>query len=353
MAAADCLTFNLHVAAKAWQAAFPVVIQFVHPCVEQFCFLGRLIGTGKLAFLSQAVLLPRNEDRPYESLELKFTGAGGDTHFPITSHKYFTALLAEAALLSGADPDAIGSFMLRRWDFVRDESVSHFRVRLVSVLTEVEISCRVGNRVKTAADDELPFGIGSNPTDRFAGKRKTPSSAKAKAGAASSSSKAAKTCGVSKSKKSKLDDDSDAGCNSSIDSVHSERSWSSDTGDEQPIDSDSDAVDEPPKLPKTEWNDTGIKCWELCGPKSKPTCEVCSHVCKAGTIRFDYRYKKSDSLRDQKRIHPECVLGLPKDTRHHDMQLLLYWSKNSALSPAVRAAAKAARDKFVAEAASS
>ena len=158
---------------------------------------------------------------------------------------------------------------------------------------------------------------------------------------------------MSKSKKSKIDDDSDAGCNSSIDSVHSERSWSSDTGDEQPIDSDSDAVDEPPKLPKTEWNDTGIKCWELCGPKSKATCEVCSHVCKAGTIRFDYRYKKPNSLRDQKRLHPECVVGLPKDTRHHDMQLLLYWSKNSALSPAVRAAAKAARDKFVAEAASS
>ena len=346
--AADHLTSNLCNWCKGWKGEFPIVVQFVHHDFNEFCFIARVIGS-KLAFLSRAVLFPRTADRPQDCLEMSFVGVGeSQVHFPVSSHMYFADFVTRAAMAITCDPEDVKELALKRWGFERDDCVSHFRVRLTCVSSETTISSAEVAKSKQRNDDaELPFGLGSKPTGLFnARKRPVPHvscSSKSGSGAASSSDcKKAKGEPLKKDKivhhKSRKigSDDSDDG------SSDCGRSWSSDScGQEQPGDAepehDHDVDADGPPL--AEWNDIGLKCFEI--PKvSKSKCAMCDCLCKSGDVRFDYRWKKTNSLRDQTRIHPSCLVRCPAVTRDHDVQLLRYWIRDPSVEQQVKIAAR-------------
>jgi hypothetical protein len=111
----------------------------------------------------------------------------------------------------------------------------------------------------------------------------------------------------------------------------------SDADDEQ-VESQSDdhgLADEP-------WNSKGIKDKDVAPKAARAKCEVCKERIMPGELRFDYRYKISDTLGDQKRIHARCCNRLPAETRLRDIAQLKRWLRDGDLAHDVAAAVESA-----------
>ena len=69
----------------------------------------------------------------------------------------------------------------------------------------------------------------------------------------------------------------------------------------------------------------GLQEYGLAPARGSAKCLVCSERIQAGDWRFDYRMKKSTSLRDQRRVHQTCIGELPEETRSSDLLKLKRW----------------------------
>ena len=108
------------------------------------------------------------------------------------------------------------------------------------------------------------------------------------------------------------------------------RSWSSG----ESVHDDAVGDEDQPALPEvTEaWNSIGLKCWEVALKGARAACEICGTKIKADEMRLDYRYLVTNSLRDQKRVHPGCVQQLPRATRARDIIAVQSWLAKEPLS---------------------
>ena len=240
-----------------------------------YAFLGRVVGEGKLAFLSCANFLARGVDQPYDAVELAFDDdVFGHMSVPDTSHRLLLDMLTHVARSVRGCPRGTRAFVVRRWSFLRDSSVDHFRVRLIGVHTEAEISCttRISLRKRKKADgaseeDALPFGLTLGPV----AKRANSSVAPERSGGA----------GIAPGDALESDEDSAR-------DLEVARSWSSEAGSE-PEDSivvessaHSNAVEDEP------WNAMGVKAWGIAPPRARAMCCVCNLKIVAGLVRIDY-----------------------------------------------------------------
>ena len=71
-------------------------------------------------------------------------------------------------------------------------------------------------------------------------------------------------------------------------------------------------------------NCVGLKDWDKAA-SSRARCCVCNLPIKKNEYRLDYRFKQSDRLADQKRLHYKCVTGIPVDTRVRDIAQVQRW----------------------------
>ena len=229
-------------------------------------------------------------------------------------------MLTHVARSVGGRPRSTRAFVVRRWSFLRDSSVDHFRVRLVGVHTEAEISCatRINLRKRKKADgaseDALPFGLTLGPV----AKRISSSVAPERSGGA----------GIAPGDALESDEDSAR-------DLEVARSWSSEAGSE-PEDSivaessaHSDAVEDEP------WNAMGVKAWDIAPPRARVLCCVCNLKIVAGLVRIDYRFRVSNDLRDQRRCHAGCVGTVSIETRNRDGRVVRQWLRDDALEPRV------------------
>ena len=104
-------------------------------------FAGRLIGNGKLAFVTKAIKLPAAEDT-HERAVLAYTEHGGKpVSVPIASHRFFAEFLTNVSMVLGRDPLRSTSLLMKRYIFVQDEDVDHFQIRILALDTTTAISC--------------------------------------------------------------------------------------------------------------------------------------------------------------------------------------------------------------------
>ena len=78
-------------------------------------------------------------------------------------------------------------------------------------------------------------------------------------------------------------------------------------------------------------NAVGLKMWEMPPKRSSAKCFGCNANTVAGEVRFEYRFKQSTSLRDQKRLHSRCVRSMPVATRARDVRVLQRWLADPTL----------------------
>jgi hypothetical protein len=199
--------------------------------------------------------------------------------------------------------------------------VDHFRVRLVGVHTEAEISCttRINLRKRKKADgaseDALPFGLTLGPVAKRA----------------SSSVAPERSEGAGFAPGDALESDEDSARDLEV-----ARSWSSEAGSE-PEDSSaaessahSDAVEDEP------WNAMGVKAWDTAPPRARALCCVCNLKIVAGLARIDFRFKVNDDLRDQRRCHAGCIGTVSTATRNRDRRVVRQWLRDGALEQRAR-----------------
>ena len=67
---------------------------------------------------------------------------------------------------------------------------------------------------------------------------------------------------------------------------------------------------------------TGLQKFEKATETMRAECWLCGIKIKAPAWRFDYRFKASTTLRDQRRVHARCVGGLPAVTRSEDQRFV-------------------------------
>ena len=89
------------------------------------------------------------------------------------------------------------------------------------------------------------------------------------------------------------------------------------------------------------WNAMGIKDHHVVVPADRARCNECGQKIVPGSVRFDYRYKVTNSLSDQKRIRSTCVGRLPASARVRDRAQLKRWLRAEHVPPVVAAAVEA------------
>ena len=346
---AAIITWNLYDRAKAWKNVLPVILEFGVGDLNGFVMLGRMVGSGEVAFFSELVLVPKGDGRRWDCCDLKLTElpTGKHTSIPTSSHKYFSRIFQYAAALSG-DPEVLNaeSLLVRRWLFERESDANHFRVRLLSVESETNISCiekqRLSSAKRKASDDEVVvFGL--------------------------------KLGKASKCKSAKVDSDNDDG------PVHSDASQvdeppassggfgsaaeSANDASESDADGDdaaaaaaaaaaggsaSDAESEPLVEP---WNAVGLKEFHIAPKGAHAKCFICKEKVAAGSMRLEFRSAISNSMRDQSRCHATCFANasrdkkLPVDSQLRDVKQLRQWLRDPTLvDVALRAQLEAVLD---------
>jgi hypothetical protein len=275
-------------------------------------------------------------DGVHDAVSLAYEHIGVEckkTAVPVNSHVFFERLLLRSGRVADLDPKQFASVTMTRWKFTRDATSSEFRVSLLEIASRTTLSCivasstRLNAKAKANTGDELPFGLESTCPDTWV-----------------------PTCAsdiLAKIAAAMPDED-----NSSVASSHHEcdRSWSTASGDDEdavvgspgdepegpeehdvePIADVPIAVEpivvEPIAVPiavaDEPWNAAGIKSWELVPPRGTAKCFICMARMMPGTFRLDYRFRVSNDLRDQKRLHPECASTLPDATRARDKDFL-------------------------------
>jgi len=327
------LTHNIYAKCSRWKPEFPILLEFKRGEVQDFAFLGRLMGAGELAMLSRAVVTHVDGchgNAAYDYAELVFSDSvkvPKPTSFPVTSHRYLVDFLVRA----GTQAANISELTVIRHKF-RREPATKFRVGLMGIHTETEISCLAKIGVKRNAEpeidacDELPFGLGKRSKTREGASTVTASASKPKP------TPHMHTSGDD----SHLDSDADNSDRDLDDMSHRSHISDNDCDPEDAVDDQSaidagpgpassadsvDPVEEPPPVDEP-WNCCGIKCWDIAGSGRRAACAICESPIVPGCYRLDYRFKQSKTLGDQRRLHPECSAGLPVSTRERDLKFL-------------------------------
>ena len=327
---ADVLTFNMFAKSKElkWKAEFPVMLEVG---AGNFVLFGRVVGNGLICIVSKCILIPRTPDNPWDCCDID-NGHLNGRHVPMTSQRFFASVVGH---LAAEAVEPIQELPLRRWNYVRDDTVSHFRARLIDVQPESE--CMLQCTVKQTArkrkapdpDDALPFGLGQR-------KLRDPKPKPMEAFEFTCHDDHAGSDG---------DDDQSQGRRS--DDAHVDDDCKSEEASEECV---SDIEHDPPgpdagndseaehssdlDLVPEAWNCVGIKTFEVTAPRARAACCNCSQKIAPGSVRIDYRFKESNSLGDQKRccLKPACIQALPAATRARDIKVVQRWLADPALS---------------------
>ena len=308
---AETLAKNLHTVCKEWKRQFPVLLQIssINEDVSRFAFLGKLFGTN-MAFLSECNFVPREHPDSHDCCDLTFQSAA--MHLPMIAHALFIDVITSAARASGIDPEHVDALVLRRWNYVREPSVDHFRAKLVEVHAQSDLPCSA--RVKAAAatnDDSLPFGLGQGSEKRSKRTPAGPFQDPVPSDAATDDSH--------------INVDAPS-CNDAVASdepvAADDRDSAADNADDYEPSGGSDGVD---VLDAEPWNATGLKVVEIAPRLARAACHFCSVKIKSGNVRFDYRFAISNNLKDQKRVCSSCVKNVPADTRARDILQCRRW----------------------------
>ena len=234
--------------------------------------------------------------------------------------------------MSESDPELIQDVHMRRWNFEREHSVAKFRARLTGVHSECELQCsKPQSKLTTSTgpgdDDVLPFGLGR-------------ASAKAKRRRAHPRPEP--------EPEPEQQDGSGSGSDSNVDSQCPEPETESAVHEDVPSCNDGEESDagggpdvaessadpgpgevssqsDDHGLKDEAWNSKGLKSFEIAPKGARAKCEICNLRVMPGQLRFDYRYRVSNTLGDQKRIHATCCDRLPADTRLRDIAQLSLW----------------------------
>ena len=124
---------------------------------------------------------------------------------------------------------------------------------------------------------------------------------------------------------------------SNMSDIPSELSEHASLDDESSESSSESAVVEPPEDDHVEvvveeaWNCLGLKDYDLPKPLQRAACEICGKVVK-DRLRMEYRFRVSNSMRDQKRVHIDCLSQLPMETRERDVRQVRRWMSTAGVS---------------------
>ena len=295
----DTLVHNLHVSSRDWKESFPVLLQFGLGPLHEWAFLGRLIGDGKLSFLTPMVLetdidgLPHAAELSFESLPGR-----GQMSMPQTSQTFFHRALLKWQHAHDADFQELDALVMNRWNFKQDPFTNVFRVILNGEHSTCILSCKekLALRSKPTQVQTGMFSLAKGNSSLMKPSKKKLDKLEKKIDEASSN----------------LDADSDS---------KSGRSWSSvsDAGGDKSDHEDGDKKDdaaaatpapaaaseevspaaaaaaapEPKPEPEAEpWNCVGIKAWDV-APSSRSKCFICDESIKKDKFRLDFRVKVS------------------------------------------------------------
>ena len=245
-------------------------------------------------------------------------------------------MLRDASALSESDPEQVEHVLLRRWSFDRETTATKFRVRLLGIHSEVKMQCaELDRHCKIASpgleDDALPFGLGFAQAERPKRPRRPLPEPRPGPGSGSGSDAG---LGAGAGIHAAADVPS---CNDG------ESSPESAAADDEADDAAAEELESDDQGLRDEvWNSTGIKDKDVAPVGARAKCELCGARIMPGQVRFDYRFRVSDKLGDQKRIHATCCSRLPADTRLRDIAQLKAWLRAGDLAHDVATAVEAA-----------
>lgn len=159
------ITIKMYVCTREWKSELPYLVgifMWGTFFVRQHAFCGRLIGAGKLAFMSKDMWKPEVAVPRYPRAKLEFiigrVDAGAKpTMFPITTQTFFRCLLIIAA--GFGDPTGVTCVGMMRSDFHREDHIEQFQIRFGEVHSDARISCAARAHVrskKISGGDDIP-----------------------------------------------------------------------------------------------------------------------------------------------------------------------------------------------------
>ena len=290
--------------------------------MSEHVFLGRLIGVGKLAFVSIAIVIPGVDDNPdkAELLMEPVRPGGPGVNIPLTCHRFFERMLRRYANRENIDSADITSLTMRQHSFTRDPDSQHFRILLTGILSDQRLSCTVKSKIQQKedggfADAELPFGATLTKKGKSISLKTS--------------------TGKSVKKHRPLDEDLGSS-GGDADASESARSWGTESVENAGSEDDTPSESEG----EEQWK-LGIKSWNL-APSGRAACHVCDQRINKGSHRFVYRFIVSKFPWREKYVHIDCVEGLPLSSRDRDKRKLRDWLVDEDLpAPAYDALSKA------------
>ena len=344
---ASLLTHNLYeLGGRGWKSVYPVLLQISDPHDELvlWWWLGKFVGKGQLAFLTPATMI--DDGSGERRAEVKAGSHRDRLSTPIASHKVFADFLLAWQRGQGAAVDfhQLDALQVRRWKFKRDTAATTFRVVLESECTEAfHLSCKEKVNVKKSACESTGgmFSLGSKSEASWVVVGKpTSKSTKSKRVDEEPKRRVRKMAVVddgSDCSAAEIEDSDGSSSDSSETSEARSEHRSSQSGDGDSA--ASEVEDDDADLDHEPWNSIGIKSWEIVPARASAKCEVCKRpIMQTGDsqIRFDYRFRVSDKLGDQKRIHASCASSIPAESRERDMKILKRWLRDPSIIDAVK-----------------
>ena len=249
--------------------------------IDEWALL-RLIGSGKLSFVTPMVVTNDSDGRPHAAEPLIVSSPNRlPASIPQASHIFFNRLLAQRQRLHG---DVQEAFAMDRWNFTDDPRSDNFRLLLSDVHTTGTLSCEEKLPLRTKEVQTGMFKLSKPKVDTWLGKP---------------SRKASRTDKIEK----RLDAepvDSDIG---SSDGDSAERSWSSAEDpleeshdgetDEEAHDGEEDEAhdgreeEEDEKIaefPHEPWNAAGLKSFDM-PSTARSFCFICTGKVEKNTYR--------------------------------------------------------------------
>ena len=339
---ADILTHNLHQRCRDWKSELPLLLSFSADSSElELCvFVGKFAGRGKLIFFSPAHV--RSDAGGTRRAELILDPSSRKPKAkPQTSHRAFTDFLKrwQHEQPPTTDYSQLQSLLMQRWNFRRDPDADKFRVVLDGEHSSSILHCREKVKAKPTSVDEESTGMFQmrQPSKSVSfvtlGRESKSGTAKAAKGPKGS---------VPSTDHRKVVDDASShddrylsDCDHDHDSEQPDENLSNSEDGDSAGDEETEVVATDDVEPEP-WNATGIKCWEFAGKGGKAKCTICDEKFPEGSIRLDYRFKVSTSLRDQQRFHPGCAASLPTGTRDRDTKLVRRWLRDPEVPDAAK-----------------